>query len=159
MKKFIMLFSSLFMVTGCAELTALNTKVGEIAGGINQTLGTNSPVTIDDSATSARQIDTLYVRIKREFGFNTREEEMKARGGQQSGTADVNWIEHGMKTSGFIHEVTPGTYYHMADSFSYGYLDVVLEKEEKSVLVSWSIKTKDRAKAEEIKQRMLKALK
>lgn len=76
------------LLTGCAELTALNNKVGEMAGSINQTLGTGSVVTIDDSATSALQIDTLYVRIKREFGFNTREEEMKARGGQTLDTAD-----------------------------------------------------------------------
>lgn len=147
------------LLTGCAELTALNNKVGEMAGSINQTLGTGSVVAIDDSATSARQIDTLYVRIKREFGFNTREEEMKARGGQTLGTADRGWAEYGMITSGFIHEATPGTYYHLADEFMYGYLDVVLEKEDKKVLVSWSVKTKDRAKAEEIKQRMLKLLK
>lgn len=158
MKKFIALFCGIFMISGCAELTALNTKVGEIAGGINQTLGTNSPVTIDDSATSARQIDTLYGRIKREFGFNTREEEMRARGSQQ-GSANIGWIEHAMLTSGFIHDMTPGVYYHMASTFTYGYLDVKLEKEDKSVLVSWSVKTKDSAKADEIKQRMLKAIK
>ena len=64
MKKFIVLFCGICMISGCAELVAFNNKVGEVAGNINQTLGTNSPVTIDDSATSARQIDTLYGRIK-----------------------------------------------------------------------------------------------
>ena len=64
-----------------------------------------------------------------------------------------------MITSGFIHEATPGAYYHLADEFKYGYLDVVLEKEDKHVLVSWSVKTKDRAKVEDIKQRMLKIIK
>lgn len=64
-----------------------------------------------------------------------------------------------MITSGFIHEATPGAYYHLADEFKYGYLDVVLEKEDKHVSVSWSVKTKDRAKVEDIKQRMLKIIK
>lgn len=66
MKKFLLPLCIL-LLAGCAELTALNNKVGEMAGSINQTLGTGSVVTIDDSATSARQIDTLYVRVKREF--------------------------------------------------------------------------------------------
>lgn len=149
----------ILLLSGCAELTTLNNKIGNIAGSINQTLGTGSVVTIDDSATSARQIDTLYVRIKREFGFNTREEEIKARGGQVLGSANRGWAEHGMITSGFIHESTPGAYYHLADEFKYGYLDVTLEKENKHVLVSWSVKTKDRAKVEDIKQRMLKIIK
>ncbi|EHK90219.1 hypothetical protein [Aggregatibacter actinomycetemcomitans] len=158
MKKFLFPLCIL-LLSGCAELTALNNKISDMAGSINQTLGTGSVVTIDDSATSSRQIDTLYVRIKREFGFNTREEEIKARGGQTLGSADRGWAEHGMITSGFIHEATPGAYYHLADEFKYGYLDVVLEKEAKNVLVSWSVKTKDRAKVEDIKQRMLKIIK
>ncbi|HHE3463237.1 hypothetical protein [Pasteurella multocida] len=158
MKK-ILLPLCILLLTGCAELTALNNKVSEMAGSLNQTLGTGSVVTIDDSATSARQIDTLYVRVKREFGFNTHEEEIKARGGQVLGYANRGWAEHGMITSGFIHESTPGAYYHLADEFKYGYLDVVLEKEDKHVLVSWTVKTKDRAKVEDIKQRMLKIIK
>ncbi|MGR3808157.1 hypothetical protein [Pasteurella testudinis] len=150
------------ILSGCAEMTALNQRVGDWAEQANRSLGMMSTtsiarLTIDDSTTSARQIDTLYIRLKREFGFMTREEAIREHGGSK-GSNNRLWAEEVLIGNGFIHDATPGVYYHLADSFNYGYLSLVLEKEDKRVLVKWSVKTNDKAKAAQIKQRILKII-
>ncbi|MDH3001456.1 hypothetical protein A1D23_12995 [Chelonobacter oris] len=156
-KNILVVLGLLLGLVGCAEMTSLNQKVGDWAGQINQSLGavgSGRIVTIDDSATSARQIDTLYVRIKREFGFQTRTEALHGSTGKNR-----DWVELALEENGFVHDVTPGVYYHLANEYRYGYLSITLEKLDKGVQVNWSLKTKDKAKVAEIKQRMLKIIK
>lgn len=132
--------ASALLITGCAELSSINAKVGEIAGQINQQVyGTNSSnttvnhngVTIhnkDGSFTSRQNIDKLFIKVRREFGFRP--------AAQNSDTAKV-------------YHTVPGVLYHISGYFEHdkdargvslgdNYLEVVLEKtESNTVSISW----------------------
>lgn len=156
MKKLFLVSLVALSVSGCAELTAINNKVGEFAGQLNKTLGVNSIQSFDDEASSKRDIDTLYVRLKREFGFSTKDEYL----GRAYG--DVRkWKTHQMEQDGVIHEANPGVYYRMARSMgdkNQYYLDISLEKDGRNSKVYWKFRGTPEL-ASEIKQDILKAIK
>ncbi|AIJ31175.1 MULTISPECIES: hypothetical protein [Pasteurellaceae] len=138
----LLLVASTILITGCAELSAINTKVGEIAGEINQRVyGANSSnttvnhngVTIhnkDGSLTSRQNIDQLFIKVRREFGFRPIESDSRA---------------------GKVYHTVPGTLYHVSGFFGHdedsrgislgdNYLEVILEKTgSNTVSVSWEI--------------------
>ncbi|HDR1814344.1 TPA: hypothetical protein QB650_001636 [Pasteurella multocida] len=155
MKKFI-LISLYFAIAGCTEFSALNQKVGDWAGEINKMINVDNQK-FEDTVTSKRDIDTLYVRIKRNVGFETMEEMLKC-----DPTLDKNcaW-KKGALASGYVHEKTPGVYYRMADSFGKDgqyYVDVTIEKEGKNSVIYWKVKG-SQAFANQIKSDILKAIK
>ena len=175
MKKSLLIFSLSLSLVGCAELSSLNNAVGEAAGKLNSVLGSDSSSqsssgngllmmhtktvsyahTIDHSSVVKGDIDTLYVKIKREFNFQTREEALGNASGKQR-----NWVAAILEENGFIHEATPGVYYHMANSFGDGNVfDVTLEKDSGKVRVSWMTKSDDSSFASKMKNRLLKAIK
>ena len=67
MKKFI-LISLCFSIAGCTEFSALNQKVGDWAGEINKMINVDNQK-FEDTVTSKRDIDTLYVRISAMSGL------------------------------------------------------------------------------------------
>lgn len=159
----IFLMKNIFLISlialslnGCAELTAINNKVGEFAGQLNKTLGIGSIQSFDDEATSKRDIDTLYVRLKREFNFPTKDEYL----GRAYG--DVRkWKTHQMEQDGIVHETNPGVYYRMARTLgekNQYYLDISLEKDGRNSKVYWKVRGTPELAAE-IKQDILKTIK
>lgn len=143
-------------IAGCAELSALNQKVGDWAGEINNVLNADSQK-FEDTLTSKRDIDTLYVRIKRNVGFETMEEMLKCDPNLDKNCA---W-KKGALASGYVHEKTPGVYYRMADSFGKEglyYVDVTIEKEGKNSVIYWKVKG-SQSFANQIKSDILKAIK
>lgn len=140
-------------LSGCAEIASVNKSVANVAGTISEFFGLTE-FKFEDSATSNRDIDTLYVRIKREFSFDTRNEALAKN------PSVPEWLREKVLTeNGFAHETTPGSYYHMADQYTFGHLSVVLEKEGKGTVVNWSVKTTDKSVGPTIKKRILKAIK
>ncbi|WP_233115302.1 membrane lipoprotein lipid attachment site-containing protein [Aggregatibacter actinomycetemcomitans] len=167
MKKYISLLLITLGLAGCAELNSFNDAVGDIAGKFNQAIGRNTAqrnvytqqnttyaIKSDDSIESAANIDTLYIKIKRAFGFKTREEVLGSSWGKQR-----DWVESTLDERGFIHDKTPGVYYRLADEFEYGYLNVSLEKEGNKVRISWLVKSNNNSIAPAVKNKMLKAVK
>lgn len=160
MMKTLKITTALFILgilSGCTELSAINQKVGDWAGEINRTLNADKQQ-FSDTLTSKRDIDTLYVRIKRNVGFETMEEMLKC-----DPRADNNcaWKKSAITQGGYVHQKTPGVYYRMADSFgkeSQYYVDVTLEKEGRNTLVSWKVKGSQEF-ANKIKADILKAVK
>ena len=155
MKKLLFISLTALALSGCAELTAINNKVGEFAGQLNKSLGVGSIQSFDDEATSKRDIDTLYVRSKREFGFPTKDEYL----GRAYG--DVRkWKTHQMEEDGIIHETNPGVYYRMAQAFgnkNQYYLDISLEKDGRNSKVFWKVRGTPEV-AENVKKDILKAI-
>ncbi|HDX1003738.1 TPA: hypothetical protein RNW94_001492 [Pasteurella multocida] len=148
---------SMLLISSCAELSEINSKVGDWAGNINQSINSNRQVT-EDSITSKRDIDTLYVRIKREIGFATKEEAMKC-----NPNVDISckWKEAAITEGGYVHERTPGVYYRMAETFGNKgqyYVDVTLEKDGKGTQIFWKVRG-SKSFAAEIKADILKAIK
>ncbi|MCI7354333.1 MAG: hemophilus-specific protein [[Actinobacillus] rossii] len=145
--KYSLFLASAALITGCAELSAINDKVGEIAGQINQRVygsGSNNTtvnhngVTIHnekDSFTSRQNIDQLFIKVRREFGFRPVETDDRA---------------------GKVYHTVPGTLYHVSGFFGHdedsrgvslgdNYLEVILEKTgSKSVSVSWEASGSER---------------
>ncbi|QLB12769.1 hypothetical protein EV697_101460 [Bisgaardia hudsonensis] len=139
--------ASVALITGCAELRAINDKVGEIAGQINSgvygsgssnTKVNHNGVTIhrkNDSFTSRQNIDHLFVNIRRKFGFRP--------------------VETGDR-AGKVYHTVPGTLYHVSGFFGHdedsrgvslgdNYLEVILEKaSSKSVSISWEASGSER---------------
>ncbi|ARU64443.1 hypothetical protein BTV20_02445 [Histophilus somni] len=149
--------ASALLITGCAELSALNQKVGDWAGEINRTLNADKQQ-FSDTLTSKRDIDTLYVRIKRNVGFETMEEMLKC---DPESNKNCAWKKSAIAEGGYVHEKTPGVYYRMADSFGNEgryYVAVTLEKEGKNTLISWRVKG-SQGFANQIKADILKAAK
>lgn len=147
---------STLLISGCAELSAINDKVGEFAGELNKTLGISTIQSTEDEAVSKRDIDTLYVRLKREFNFPTKDEYL----GRAYG--DIRrWKIQQMEEDGIIHETNPGVYYRMAQAFgnkNQYYLDISLEKDGRNSKVYWKVRgTQD--VASEVKKDILKAIK
>lgn len=149
--------ASTFLFTGCAEIGALNNKVGQWAEEVNTVLNADRQE-FQDELTSKRDIDTLYVRVKRELGFKTKEEAMKCN---PNTNLNCRWVEAAVTEGGFLHEKTPGVYYRMADSFAKQgkyYMDVTLEKDGSHTRVIWKVRgSKDFA--DEIKAELLKTAK
>ncbi|AAP95842.1 hypothetical protein A6046_00915 [[Haemophilus] ducreyi] len=167
MKKYISLLFLTLSLSGCAELNSLNDAVGDIAGKLNQTIGrpteqtnvytqqaTIYAIKTNDSIESGKDIDTLYIKIKRAFGFKTREEALGSSWGRQR-----DWVADTLDERGLIHDKTPGVYYRMADGFEYGYLNVSLEKEGNKVRISWLVKSNSKLVGPGVKNKMLKAIK
>lgn len=147
----------LSIISGCAELSAINQKVGDWAGDINRTLNTDKQQ-FSDTLTSKRDIDTLYIRIKRNVGFETMEEMLKC---DPVSNQICAWKKISLTEGGYVHEKTPGVYYRMADSFGQDgryYADVTLEKEDKNTLIYWKVKGSQDF-ANKIKADILKAVK
>ncbi|MFZ7275985.1 hypothetical protein ACLS0F_01675 [Avibacterium endocarditidis] len=166
MMKTLKITTALFMLgilSGCAEFSALNQQVGDWAAQLNRQMNADKQ-TIKGSIESKRDIDTLYVRIKRQVGFTTRTEEL-------SGTRDSSsrkLYDAELDNRGFIHEVNPGVYYQMADVFtnpkspnnanSRFYAVVTLEKNGTGTKIYW--KTRGSTEfAAEIKSDILTAIK
>ncbi|XYU82013.1 hypothetical protein ACTG5S_01615 [Pasteurella multocida] len=133
MMKTLKITTALFILgilSGCAELSAINQKVGDWAGEINRTLNADKQQ-FSDTLTSKRDIDTLYVRIKRNVGFETMEEMLKC---DPVSNKNCAWKKSALAEGGYVHEKTPGVYYRMADSFGREgqyYVTVTLEKRAK----------------------------
>lgn len=144
-------------LSGCAELSAINAKIGDVAGSVNKVLQADKQ-TISDQLISKRDVDTLYVRIKRNIGFKTMEEMLKC-----DPTLDnaCKWKKLSIAQGGYVHEKTPGVYYRMGDSFGKDgkyYVDVTIEKDGKNSTVSWKVKG-SQAFANEIRSDILSAIK
>ncbi|PJG84783.1 hypothetical protein [Conservatibacter flavescens] len=159
-----MKFSYTLMVTivvsllaGCAELSAINQKVGSWAGEVNKIMNVDNHK-FEDKVTSKRDIDTLYVRIKRNVGFETMEEMLKC---DPVSDNNCKWKKSALAQGGYVHEKTPGVYYRMADSFGRDgqyYVDVTIEKEGRNSIVYWKIKGSQEF-ANQTKAEILKAIK
>lgn len=147
----------LSILTGCAELSTLNQKVGEWAGEVNGMINADRQQ-VEDTLTSKRDIDTLYVRIKRHIGFETMEEMLKCDPNLDKNCA---WKKGALAQGGYVHEKTPGVYYRMADSFGNEgqyYVNVTLEKEGKNTHVFWKVRG-SKEFAEHIKAKLREAVK
>ncbi|WP_101776054.1 hypothetical protein [Pasteurella oralis] len=152
--KYSLFLASVALITGCAELTAINKQIGDIAGSLNNTI--NNKRYFNENITSHKDIDTVYLRIKREIGFKTEAEAL----GKTWGT-NRNWKKIGLEQDGFIHEKNPGVYYQMADSFgpeSRYYVKVTLEKAGKNTQIYWEVDGTE-SFANQIKTSILKAIK
>lgn len=157
LSKIVILTALSLSLAGCAELSALNQKVGEWAGEVNAVINADK-LEFEESLTSKRDIDTLYVRIKRNIGFYTMEEMLKC-------DPDTNkickWRKSALSEGGYVHDKTPGVYYRMADSFGPEgkyYADVTIEKDGKNASVHWKVRGTQEF-ANKIKADILKAIK
>ncbi|HDX0989487.1 TPA: hemophilus-specific protein [Pasteurella multocida] len=159
--KYVLFLTSAALVTGCAELSAINTKVGEIAGQINQSIyGSNSSnttvnhngVTIhsnNGSFTSRQNIDKLFIKVRREFGFRPVETDDRA---------------------GKVYHTVQGTLYHVSGFFGHdedsrgvslgdNYLEVILENTgNNTVSISWEASGSERW-IKQAESRLTKAVK
>lgn len=163
MKKTIAILASfsVLVLGGCAELSAVNNKIGDIAGQLNQALGVTASATkattYEGSEISKRDIDTLYLKIKRKFNFETMDEMMS---GCSMKNKNCIWRKAAIEQNGYIHDRQPGVYYHLLTGYDDGdKIEVILEKSGKSVDVTWKVKTRDKSFAEQIKKDMLKIIK
>lgn len=142
-----LVLASALLITGCAELSSINAKLGEIAGQINQRVyGSNSSnttvnhngVTVhrnDGNFTSRQNIDKLFVKVRREFGFRPVETDSQA---------------------GKVYHTVPGTLYHVSGFFGHdedsrgvslgdNYLEVILENTgNNTVSISWEASGSER---------------
>lgn len=79
---------------------------------------------VEDSITSSKNIDSLYVKIKRNLKFKTRDEALSGLSGYER-----QRYESLLDEEGHAHEATPGVYYHMANSYVGGRkIDITLAK-------------------------------
>ena len=166
MKKIIFVLSAVAALSGCAELNSLNDAVGNVAGQLSSVLGggnsssSSSGVAytqssrshrynVEDSITSSKNIDSLYVKIKRNLKFKTREEAYERQR-----------YESLLDEEGHAHEATPGVYYHMANSYVGGRkIDITLAKEDGKVRISWIASSNESDFAQFVKSEVIKAIK
>lgn len=167
------LFLAPLLVAGCAELSSFNDAVGDVAGKLNSVLGTSNSESssgglaamsaysktnayvINDSVNSKKDIDTLYIKIKRAFNFSTKEEALSGTTGEKR-----RWLEITLEEGGLVHEATPGVYYHMATTYSgENFADVTLEKEGNVVHIRWVTKSNDKNFAPKFKADLIKLIK
>lgn len=148
-------------LAGCAELGEYNQKLANWAGEQIK-IRDQYKQEFDEETTSGRDIDSLYTRIKREFGFKSKEEAM---GGCSMQNINCRLQELAISSSKVIHERTPGVYYRMAREFTNQadekqpfYLDVTLSKNGKNTDIEWNVRGNE-AFANQVKQRMLKTIK
>lgn len=142
--------ASTLILTSCAELVALNQKVGDWAGQVNQTLYGNKNggaeerhngrqvyvktrngkyVYKDGGTLQVKQnIDSLFIKLRREFGFRPTNADSEDRK---------------------VYHTIQGTFYHVSGYFKSdtdidgvdlgeNYLEVILEKDDKNIVnVEW----------------------
>ncbi|MDH3001321.1 hypothetical protein A1D23_12405 [Chelonobacter oris] len=65
--------------------------------------------------------DTVYIKIKHAFAFKTRTEELQGIKG-----LNRKFAEAALDDRAYAHDITPGVYYHLADDYSYGHLNITL---------------------------------
>lgn len=150
------LMLSTFILAGCAQVSELNQKLADWAGEQIKLRDADKQKT-SGAFTSKRDIDTLFIRVKREFNFESIEE---ALGCSPEHELDCRWREKAIREGGFIHERTPGVYYRMGHAVgekSY-YVEVTLEKEGKNTLVSYATRG-SQAWADDVKTRLQKVIK
>lgn len=161
---------STMLMSGCAELSAINQKVGDWAGQVNQTLYGNKSEAVtqhngrqvytqtmagkyvyQDAGTLKlkQNIDDVFIKVRREFGFRPTNADSDARK---------------------VYHTVQGTFYHVsgyfksdvdADGVSLGdnYLEVILEKGGKNLVeVEWEA-TGSARWLDSVKQRLLNTLK
>lgn len=154
---------SVLGLTSCAELVELNQKVAVAAGNLNQQLNADRQV-IEGNVESKHDVDTVYVRIKRQLRFTTRAEELNGI----EDSLSRRMYDGELDSRGFIHEVNPGVYYQMGDAFANPknpndgsirfHALVTLEKNGTGTRIFW--KTRGSTKfAEDIKSEILTAIK
>ena len=172
MKKIIFVLSAVSALSGCAELNSLNDAVGNVAGQLSNVLGggnsssSSSGVAytqssrshrynVEDSITSSKNIDSLYVKIKRNLKFKTREEALSGLSGYER-----QRYESLLDEEGHAHEATSGVYYHMANSYVGGRkIDITLAKEDGKVRISWIASSNESDFAQFVKSEVIKAIK
>ncbi|MDU8924292.1 hypothetical protein RYD26_05110 [Pasteurellaceae bacterium LIM206] len=149
-------------LAGCAQIDAVNQRLADWAGEQIKIRDINKQ-TASDTLTSKRDIDTLYSRIKREFGFQTMEEAL--RGCNPNLNKDCAWREMAVRDGGYIHEKTPGVYYRMAETFPNSananepfFLDITLEKDGKNTVINYKTRG-NQTFANDVKRNLLKAIK
>lgn len=149
-------------LSGCAEFHSYRQSLEDWAGEQIK-IRDRFKQQFSEEATSTRDIDSLYVRIKKDFGFQTKEEAMQGCDSKTHTTC--RWIEAAVTEYKIVHEKTPGVYYRMARVFDNRedekqpfYVDVTLGKNGKKVDVEWSVKGSE-AFANQVKEHMLKAIK
>ena len=173
MKKIIFVLSALVTLGGCAELNSFNEAVGNGAGQLNSVLGKgNSSSTsdgvytrnrsandyrynVEDFVVSSKNIDTLYVKIKRNLLFKTRDEELNGLSGFER-----KRYEELLDEEGHAHETTPGVYYHMVSSYrGHRKVDMTLAKEDGKVRISWIASSNESDFGQFVKSEVIKAIK
>lgn len=173
MKKIFSILCVSLGLTGCAELSSINDAVGDMAGKLNSVLGAGNgesssggltalsmpsqthAYVLEDSVKAKKDIDTLYIRLKREFKFETKDEALGSSWGRQR-----DWLKTSLEQRGLVHEATPGVYYHMADAYSSdSFIDMTLEKEGNNVHISWKTKSNDKDFGAWVKAKVAKAIK
>lgn len=161
LKKCFGLVLALCVLSGCAELVEMNQKVADWAGEQIKKRDADKQE-FSDTFTSKRDVDTLYTRVKREFGFKTLEDALNCN---TRTNINCRWRETAITENGFLHEKTPGVYYKMRDSFTNPnsnqipfILEVTLAKEGKSTLISYKTRGNE-AFNNDVKQRLQKLIK
>ncbi|TYG35313.1 hypothetical protein FW755_09515 [Lonepinella koalarum] len=104
-------------ITSCAELSSLNTSVANIAGQINQTLGitgttnngvergSNGVLMAKNEFQVNRNVDDVFIKIRREFGFTPESQGANTLGGEWGVDKER------------IFKTVPGNYYRMNGKF------------------------------------------
>lgn len=145
------------LLAGCAQIGEINQQLADWAGEQIKIRDANKQET-SDTFTSKRDIDSLYIRVKREFGFQTLEE---AQGGCSSQlNVQCRWQEMSIRENGYVYEKTPGVSYKMSKNIGDEpfFIDVSLEKSGKQTLVSYSTRG-SKAFNDDVKARLLKVSK
>ena len=172
-EKIIFVLSAVAALSGCAELNSLNDAVGHAAGQLSSVLGGGSNSSsssgvaytqssrshrynVEDSITSSKNIDdSLYVKIKRNLKFKTREEALSGLSGYER-----QRYESLLDEEGHAHEATPRVYYHMANIYVGGRkIDITLAKEDGKVRISWIASSNESDFAQFVKSEVIKAIK
>lgn len=172
-EKIIFVLSAVAALSGCAELNSLNDAVGNVAGQLSSVLGRGNSSSssssgvaytqssrshrynVEDSITSSKNIDSLYVKIKRNLKFKTRDEALSGLSGYER-----QRYESLLDEEGHAHEATPGVYYHMANSYVGGRkIDITLAKEDGKVRISWIASSNESDFAQFVKSEVIKAIK
>ncbi|VTX59744.1 membrane lipoprotein lipid attachment site-containing protein [uncultured Aggregatibacter sp.] len=171
MKKIIFVLSAVAALSGCAELNSLNDAVGNVAGQLNSVLGKGNSsgasdgvytrsssayrYNVEDFVVSSKNIDTLYVKIKRNLLFKTRDEELNGLSGFER-----KRYEELLDEQGHAHETTPGVYYHMVSSYrGHRKVDMTLAKEDGKVRISWIASSNEADFGQFVKSEVIKAIK
>ncbi len=168
--KYSLFLVSTMLISGCAELSAINDKVGDWAGQMNQTLygskdgsveqhngrqvytkTRNGKYVYQDSGTLQlkRNIDDVFLKVRWEFGFRPTNADSDSRK---------------------VYHTVQGTFYHVSGYFESdvdtdgvhlgeNYLEVIIEKGSKNqVNVEWKA-TGSARWLDSAKQRLLNTLK